>query len=141
MPDKRNTRQRQMVLDAVRARCDHPTADDIYLDVRGVDSKISRGTVYRNLGVLAETGEITHVRSFPADRYDLRLDRHYHMRCIHCGRVWDAPVEYQQAHDAQLEAATGFRVACHDTIFEVECPDCRPSGRPANRKKDRSRQR
>ena len=34
---RRNTRQRQLVLDAVRARCDHPTAEDIYLDVHAID--------------------------------------------------------------------------------------------------------
>ena len=56
MKQQRNTRQRQLVLDAVRARCDHPSADQIYLDVRAVDDRISRGTVYRNLKVLVEAG-------------------------------------------------------------------------------------
>ena len=56
MKQQRNSRQRQMVLDAVSTRCDHPTADQIYLDVRSKDDKISRGTVYRNLGVLSEDG-------------------------------------------------------------------------------------
>ena len=49
---RRNTKQRALVLDAVRARCDHPTAEDIYLDVRRQDDRISRATVYRNLRLL-----------------------------------------------------------------------------------------
>ena len=47
MKQQRKSRQRQMILDAVMTRCDHPTADQIYLDVRAEDDKISRGTVYR----------------------------------------------------------------------------------------------
>ena len=54
MKKQRNSKQRQLVLDAVLDRCDHPTADQIYLDVRAKDDKISRGTVYRNLGILSE---------------------------------------------------------------------------------------
>ena len=41
MGKQRNSRQREIILDAVMAREDHPTADQIYLDVRQMDEKIS----------------------------------------------------------------------------------------------------
>ena len=91
MKTRRNSKQRQLVLEAVKARRDHPTADQIYLDVRARDDKISRGTVYRNLGLLSDEGQISQVRVPAADRYDLRQDRHYHLFCTGCGRVFDAP--------------------------------------------------
>ena len=94
MIKQRHSRQRQAVLDAVTARCDHPTADQIYLDVRAKDDRISRGTVYRNLALLSKSGQITHVKVPTADRFDARLDRHYHLLCTNCGRVFDAPVPY-----------------------------------------------
>ena len=53
---RRNTRQRKLVLDAVRQSYNHPTADEIYNAVRAQDDKISRGTVYRNLNLLADAG-------------------------------------------------------------------------------------
>lgn len=121
---KRDTRQRRLVLDAVRLRTDHPSADEIYLDVREKDNKISRGTVYRNLNVLAEGNEVTHVKVPSADRYDLRLDRHYHLFCISCGAVFDAPLPYQDDYDKRVEAETGFRIQRHRTIFEGFCPGC-----------------
>ncbi len=40
--ERRNTRQRQLVLEAVQQPCDHPTADEIYLRVREQDDHISR---------------------------------------------------------------------------------------------------
>lgn len=45
----RNTRQRKIVLEAVQEHHDHPSADQIYLEIRAKDPRISRGTVYRNL--------------------------------------------------------------------------------------------
>ena len=124
MKQQRNSRQRQMVLDAVSTRCDHPTADQIYLDVRSKDDKISRGTVYRNLGVLSEDGEITNVKVPAADRYDSRLERHYHMFCTGCGGVFDAPLPYHEAYDLQIARQTGFQVTRHRMIFEGLCPAC-----------------
>ena len=118
MTKQRNSRQRQIVYEAVMARSDHPTADQIYLDVRARDDKISRGTVYRNLGLLARSGQITHVKVPSADRYDLRLDKHYHLFCTRCGRAFDAPVPYREIFDAQVAEETGFEITRHRMIFE-----------------------
>lgn len=124
MKKQRNTRQRSMILEAVSSRCDHPTADQIYSQLRETDDKISRGTVYRNLGVLAAEGEITNVKVLAADRYDSRLDRHYHIFCTGCGKVFDAPMDYRQEDDRQIEKESGFRIDRHRTVFEGLCPTC-----------------
>lgn len=60
---RRNTKQRKLVLDAVRQSYNHPTADEIYNAVREQDDKISRGTVYRNLNLLADAGEILSIKT------------------------------------------------------------------------------
>lgn len=106
------------------ARCDHPSADDIYLDVRAKDDRISRGTVYRNLNVLSEKEEITHVRVPGSDRYDSRLEKHYHMICYSCGSVTDVPVPYDSDIDGELRKVTGFDINRHRLIFEGTCPEC-----------------
>lgn len=125
MTQRRETRQRQTVLEAVRTRCDHPTADQIYLDVRAVDERISRGTVYRNLNCLSEDGAINHIKVPGADRYDKRTELHYHLICTSCGAVCDVPIEYDAGKDALLSAKTGYAVARHRTVFEGVCPTCR----------------
>lgn len=122
---RRNTRQRKLVLDAVRASNDHPTADDIYLAVRESDSKISRGTVYRNLNLLVEEGAILSVKTPGGSRFDWRCDDHAHIVCTSCGRVVDAPLVYDRALDAAVGEATGFSPLSHYTIFEGLCPTCR----------------
>ncbi|MGN0459377.1 MAG: Fur family transcriptional regulator [Ruminococcus sp.] len=124
MKKQRNSKQRRMILETVMERNDHPTADQIYIDVRGKDDKISRGTVYRNLGILSENEEITHVKVPSADRYDSRIDRHYHIYCTRCGKTFDAPLSYHDHYDEQIEKETGFQIKRHRMIFEGLCPEC-----------------
>lgn len=125
MKQQRNTRQRQLVLEAVQNRCDHPTADQIYLEVRTVDEKISRGTVYRNLSLLEQNGEILHVKVPSADRFDRRVDLHYHVLCTSCGAVADVSLPYHGELDRELAQQTGYAIDRHRTVFEGRCPACR----------------
>ena len=69
MKQQRNTRQRQLVLDVVRGRRDHPTAEQIYQSVREQDAHVSRGTVYRNLNLLCDNREIYRVVMSSSDRF------------------------------------------------------------------------
>lgn len=121
---QRNTKQRQMILDAVAKRCDHPTADAIYDEIHGIDPKVSKGTVYRNLNILTENGDITHVKVPAADRFDSRLDKHYHLICMKCGKVVDAPMVYMEDCDERIAEQTGFAIDRHRMFFEGICCDC-----------------
>ncbi len=122
---RRDTRQRRLVLQAVQSRCDHPTAEQIYEDVHTADQKITHGTVYRNLNCLSEEGKICHVRVHGADRYDLRTDLHYHIFCVKCKKVIDAPYSYKEFLDEETMRQSGFDIIRHRLIFEGVCPECR----------------
>ena len=97
---RRNTKQRKLVLDAVRQSYNHPTADEIYNVVRAQDDKISRGTVYRNLNLLADAGEIFSIKTPGGSRFDRTVEPHAHIICTSCSRVIDVPLPF----DAQLDA-------------------------------------
>ena len=121
---RRETRQRHLVLEAVYSREDHPSADEIYLQVRTRDSKISRGTVYRNLNCLADDGEIIRVKVPGADRYDRRRDCHYHLICKGCGAVRDVSLPYRAELDKLAAEESGYAIRRHRTVFEGLCPNC-----------------
>jgi Fe2+ or Zn2+ uptake regulation protein len=75
----RNTKQRQLVLELVQNSRTHPTADEVYEMARRSSPNISRGTVYRNLGVLVEMGMLRRLSlSEGPDRFDSVLQAHYH---------------------------------------------------------------
>ena len=121
---QRDTKQRHLTYDAVMSRCDHPTVDELYFQIHETDSRVSKGTVYRNLNVLVQTKQIMLVRVPGADRYDSRLDRHYHLICMNCGKVVDSPIPYRPEYDMDMEKATGFQIQRHRMIFEGLCADC-----------------
>ncbi len=125
MKQLRKTKQKQLILGVVQNRCDHPTADTIYLEVRALDEKISRGTVYRNLEQFADEGIILRVKVPGADRYDSRTDYHYHILCRKCGGVCDAPIAYRNEIDNAVSEESGFLIERHRTVFEGLCPSCR----------------
>lgn len=124
MTVRRDTRQRRLILRAVQSRRDHPTAEQIYEDVRASDPRISHGTVYRNLSCLSEDGAINHVRVPGADRYDLRTEPHYHMLCVKCGSVTDVPTPYKPFLDGETAELSGCNIIRHRLLFEGLCHEC-----------------
>ena len=92
----RNTLQRRLVLETVRRMHNHPTADEIFREISAENSLISKATVYRNLKILSEQGEILHI-PIPdgADCFDFNTTPHYHLECRGCGRVFDVNMPYQ----------------------------------------------
>ncbi|MGI5899017.1 MAG: Fur family transcriptional regulator [Christensenellales bacterium] len=125
MKQRRNTKQRQLIFEAVRSHRDHPTAEEIYQEVSKKHPKISRGTVYRNLRLLIEDQAIGRANIPGVDRFDWLKKPHYHMLCIGCGSVHDVPMPYLSSLDQEIAAETGFDVILHNTVFEGYCPSCR----------------
>ena len=58
----KHSRQRDSIIEFLSTRKDHPTADTVYMNVRQSFPNISLGTVYRNLTLLADMGEILRIR-------------------------------------------------------------------------------
>ena len=52
------SRQREAIKSFLMTRYDHPTAETVYLNIKEEFPNISLGTVYRNLSLLSDIGEI-----------------------------------------------------------------------------------
>jgi Fur family peroxide stress response transcriptional regulator len=122
----RETKQRKAILDFLRKTKSHPTADQIYDSVRKIIPSISKGTVYRNLQVLIDSGivSVLDIRG-TLSRYELRQEAHYHFRCEACGRVFDLDEPVDLGLDDRISKRTGFLVSGHQTEFRGWCADCR----------------
>ena len=84
------SRQREAIKTYLQGRMDHPTADMVYTAIREVYPNISLGTVYRNLTLLAQQGEILKIScGESSDRFDAKTTPHYHFICEECGQVED----------------------------------------------------
>lgn len=123
---KRHTIQRALVLEAVNRLQSHATADEIYQEVARQYPAISKGTVYRNLHQLSESGEIRKIEMPDgADRFDHRCGDHYHVKCLKCGRVFDVDMAYIADLEKHIQDTHGFEFRGHDLMFKGICPACR----------------
>ena len=121
----RMTEQRWVILDELRRHNNHPSADELYERVRSRLPRISLGTVYRNLEILSELGEIQKLElSGSLKRFDGIPNKHYHIRCIDCDRVDDAPIAPLNQIEDELYGATVFEIIGHNLEFTGLCPAC-----------------
>ena len=119
------TQQRKVILEELRKLDSHPSADQIYSIVRRRLPRVSLGTVYRNLEVLSELGEIQKLElSGALKRYDWDTKKHYHIRCMHCNSVEDAPIAPLNQLENDLYGATVYQIIGHNLEFIGLCPPC-----------------
>ncbi|SCP99936.1 Fur family transcriptional regulator [Anaerobium acetethylicum] len=123
--NKRKTIQRSLVLETVQELQCHATAEEIYDTIVKKHANISRGTVYRNLNLLSDIGQIRKMEMpSGADRFDHQCHKHYHARCIKCGRVFDVEMEVITDLEKNIKNTHGFEFIEHDLIFKGICLEC-----------------
>ena len=83
------TKYAQQILDLVLCSTEHPTAEQIFLQMKQENSKIAQATVYNNLNALVADGKLIRLSQPGApDRYD-NTTRHDHLICTRCGALAD----------------------------------------------------
>lgn len=121
----RMTRQRKVILEELKKVKTHPGADEIYAMVRKRLPRISLGTVYRNLVVLSELKEIQTIEHVGTlKRFDGTPENHYHIRCLKCGRLDDAPMEIETYLEKKVRRYTDYAVVGHRLEFIGHCSEC-----------------
>lgn len=120
------TPQRRVILEELRKFEEHPTAREVYDRVREHLPRISLGTVYRNLELLSRRGMVHRLGLGSGERrYDWDTADHYHLRCIRCGRIEDAPMARLTHLEEMLGRANGYDVTGHRIEFRGVCPRCK----------------
>lgn len=122
----RTSKKRQAIYNALCATTAHPSAEQLYTELKPSIPDLSLGTVYRNLGVLMSDGLVISVGNVDGEeRYDARTESHTHFICEKCSAVLDVwpktsvPVDY-----AEIEACIGGKVRSHSLSFTGICEKC-----------------
>ena len=123
---RRNTIQRSLVLEAVNKLHCHASADEVYDEIKKEHPTISRATVYRNLNLLAEMGQIRRLE-LPggADRFDHICTNHCHIKCRVCGHLFDVDMDFVNGLERGIRDAHGFDFNGYDILFHGVCPACK----------------
>jgi len=121
----RLTTQRQVILEELIKVTSHPTANEVYDMVRKRLPRIGLGTVYRNLELMSETGLILKLEvGGTQKRFDAVVKPHYHVRCLHCGKVSDVDMPVQQSINESAAKSTHYQILSHHIEFTGVCDYC-----------------
>ncbi len=119
------SRQREAIKEFMMTRKDHPTADTVYTHMREEFPNISLGTVYRNLQLLTDLGELQKVRVGDGlDHFDADTSLHYHFYCRQCGAVIDMDMDsLGEINDIASKTFDGC-IESHNLTFSGLCGNC-----------------
>ena len=122
----RYSHQRKIILEAVKSVKTHPTADMVYDSLHAENPHLSLGTVYRNLSLLANNGDITPIYTGDSKvHYDGDTDPHCHFVCKGCSKIIDIFIKPEIP--AEILDKQEFFIEDKKTLFYGHCKDCKKS--------------
>lgn len=121
------TPQRRAIIEIFEKNPHHPTAEQVYVEIKQKMPDISLTTVYNTLNELNNLGELDVVRDIhePSNRYDPNTEDHNHLYCLSCGRIIDLSDGFSGL-DLDEEKRSGFRIMRKQVTFYGFCPECQP---------------
>ena len=124
--NRRNTRQRQLILEIIEQSDEHLDADQIYERVGQVSPGISLSTVYRNLQMFKNEGMLTEHQFDGVRRcYEIaNRARHHHLMCIGCGRIFEFSCASSDGLQTRISREKGFKIVDAEVRLMGYCPEC-----------------
>ncbi len=119
------SKQREAIKNYLMSTKEHPTADTVYLHVKEEFPNISLGTVYRNLNLLADIGEVTKISfSEGGDRFDGFTKPHYHFYCRDCCKLIDLDIDMSDMINHIASEKFDGIIESHTILFQGQCEEC-----------------
>ena len=126
---KKTSRKREAILEAICSTKSHPTAEWVYNAVKPEYPDLSLGTVYRNISMFKDEGNIICVGVVNGqERYDGNVKPHMHFVCDKCGAVIDidSPESFSDGElDRDVSRAYDISVEYHSIVFHGKCTNCK----------------
>ena len=121
----RTSKLKEVVLNALKDKVIHPSADELYRSISQDSTSIGAATVYRNLQALAEEGIIKKIDGLEnSSHFDHNTHRHYHFICDKCKKIFDVTDAVAPNVEKNAEDETGFKINGHDILFHGICSEC-----------------
>jgi Fe2+ or Zn2+ uptake regulation protein len=99
----------------------HPTADDIYGELKKHMASISRTTVYNVLNLLCDRNVVKRIAIEKNEmRYDANIANHMHFKCSDCGNVYDL----HSVGFPDVQVPDGFTIDDVQVNITGHCPAC-----------------
>lgn len=122
----RVTPQRIAICDLLVASETHPTATELYEQLKPQHPSLSLATVYNTLDVLVGVGMVNALGSLGDDRvhFDANLSPHINLACVKCHKIVDTNSDCTDELDREVAQKTGFQISGSSLLFFGTCPQC-----------------
>lgn len=119
----RNTKQKSAIMNVLNSG-KHMSPEEVYDDVKK-SINIDLSTVYRNLNVLFENGELEKIVSPDGVAiYCRKIKHHGHLICLKCHKVYEIPCNVCDIlHN--VSKSFDFDDVEHSVIIYGYCKDCK----------------
>lgn len=121
----KRTKQRELILENLRGRCDHPTAEEVHRSLREECPGLSLATVYRNLNHFCEKGLVLRLPAAGRDRFDGNIRPHGHLYCENCGQLFDLHSDAVETFFGKVEQEYGCEVRQGAITLLGTCERCK----------------
>jgi Fur family peroxide stress response transcriptional regulator len=122
----RPTPQRLAIYQALAASREHPTATQLYEQLRGRLPTLSQATVYNTLQALVAAGLVHEVGEAGDGRshYDADLTPHVNLICSRCHRIDDFFEAPLAEVDRLVNGRSGYEIHGARLAYYGLCPEC-----------------
>jgi Fur family ferric uptake transcriptional regulator len=122
----RATKQRQAVTDLLAERSDFRSAQQIHAELRDRGEAIGLATVYRNLSLLAQLGEVDVLQREDGEALyrQCSAKHHHHLVCRSCGRTIEVAGPGVERWADRVAAEHGFTDVSHTLELFGTCASC-----------------
>ena len=128
---KKYSKQRELMIQNLTSRADHPTAEELYAELKEQMPEIGMATIYRNLNDLCEEGLVHKLKAkVGPDRFDGIAEPHIHFECVDCGKIENAMPyhnEFESLEDEMklIEKKVKGKIEKVNLSFEGTCNQCK----------------
>jgi len=120
------TPQRLAILKYLEKNKTHPTADQIYKELKKKNPSLSKTTVYNSLDILRQNEIIKSLTICGSEhRYDFDHGTHHHFLCTKCGMIYDIDYKCPNIENIrQLIESSGHHIDEIHGYFKGICKIC-----------------
>jgi Fur family peroxide stress response transcriptional regulator len=127
--DFRLTPQRVELVRLIAVSEGHPSAAQLYEQIKRKFPTMSPATVYKTLALLKELGQVMEIDLRDDSHYDgNRPQPHAHIICMKCNKIVDGEMLLDPEIVTQMENMSGYSILRPQLSFYGLCPDCQKIG-------------
>ena len=126
----RLTPQRLAMLRIIAKSEGHPSAEQIYEQIKADFPTTSPATIYKTLSLLKDMGEVLELTfASVGSRYDGNKPYpHPHVICTKCSQILDPEFPAMDELAKEMAHQTGYEITHHQLNFFGLCPRCQKEG-------------